>query len=64
MLSCACYLELMICGFANANPLLAIGYRALDDEFAEGPFDLESAVTAVAVRIEDENEARWIANCR
>ncbi|MEV6759624.1 hypothetical protein AB0N16_03030 [Streptomyces sp. NPDC051105] len=46
-----------------ANPLLAVGYRALDDEFAEGPFDLESAVTAVAVRIEDEDEARWIANC-
>ncbi|WP_338783641.1 hypothetical protein [Streptomyces sp. DG1A-41] len=37
-----------------ADPLLAIGYRALDDEFEEGTFDLEGAVTAIAVRIEDE----------
>ncbi|MEV6424827.1 hypothetical protein [Streptomyces sp. NPDC051662] len=48
-----------------ADPLLAAGYRALDDEFKEGPFDLEGAVTAVALKIEDENEdeARWIVNC-
>jgi hypothetical protein len=46
-----------------ADPLLAAGYRALDDEFKDGPFDLESAVTAVALKIEDEDEARWIVNC-
>ncbi|UXX98119.1 hypothetical protein N7U49_48390 (plasmid) [Streptomyces sp. AD2-2] len=46
-----------------AAPLLAAGYRALDDEFKDGPFDLEGAVTAVALKIEDEDEARWIVSC-
>ncbi|GGO38486.1 hypothetical protein [Streptomyces lasiicapitis] len=46
-----------------ADPLLAAGYRALDEEFKDGPFDLEGAVTAVALKIEDEDEARWIVNC-
>ncbi|MEV5342105.1 hypothetical protein AB0K93_27030 [Streptomyces sp. NPDC052676] len=48
-----------------ADPLLATGYRALDEEFGDGSFDLESAVTAVAVgiRIDDEDEARWIVTC-
>ncbi|MFF8594362.1 hypothetical protein ACF061_23505 [Streptomyces sp. NPDC015220] len=45
------------------DPLLVTGYRALDDGFKDGPFDLEGAVTAVALRIEDEDEARWIVNC-
>ncbi|PAZ14818.1 hypothetical protein CLM62_17905 [Streptomyces sp. SA15] len=45
------------------DSLLATGYQALDDEFKEGLFDLESAVTAVAVQIEDEDEARWIVSC-
>ncbi|MEV7503785.1 hypothetical protein [Streptomyces sp. NPDC093018] len=47
----------------RAHSLLATGYRALAEEFREEPFDLESAVTAVAVRIEDEDEARWIVAC-
>lgn len=48
-----------------ADPLITTGYRALDDEFRDGPFDLEGAVTAVALKIEDEDEheARWIVNC-
>ncbi|QFR03057.1 hypothetical protein F9278_37375 [Streptomyces phaeolivaceus] len=46
-----------------ADSLLAAGYRALDDEFKDGPFDMEGAVTAVALKIEDEEEARWIVNC-
>lgn len=46
-----------------ADPLLAAGYRALDDEFKDGPFDLEGAVTAVALKIEDEDEGQWIVNC-
>nr|WP_236576495.1 hypothetical protein [Streptomyces sp. HF10] len=46
-----------------AHPLLATGYRAMAEEFREESFDLESAVTAVAVRIEDEDEARWIVAC-
>ncbi|MDQ0935785.1 hypothetical protein [Streptomyces turgidiscabies] len=48
-----------------ADPMLATGYQALAAEFKEDPFDLESAVTAVAVqaRIEDEDEARWIVAC-
>jgi hypothetical protein len=46
-----------------ADPLLAAGYRALDDEFKDGSFDLEGAVTAVALKIEDEDEGRWIVNC-
>ncbi|MFJ2816834.1 hypothetical protein [Streptomyces sp. NPDC087294] len=45
------------------DPLLATGYRALDSEFKESSFDLESAVTAVAVQIEDEDEAQWIVSC-
>ncbi|GAU69541.1 putative NUP-1protein [Streptomyces sp. NBRC 110611] len=46
-----------------ADSLLATGYRAVDEEFGDGSFDLESAVTAVAVRIEDEDEARWAVSC-
>ncbi|MDQ0987606.1 hypothetical protein [Streptomyces sp. V2I9] len=46
-----------------ADQLLVTGYRSLAEEFGEGLFDLESAVTAVAVRIEDEDEARWIVTC-
>ncbi|MCP9975653.1 hypothetical protein [Streptomyces somaliensis] len=45
------------------DPLLATGYRALDDEFTDGLFDLEAAVTAVALNIEDEDETRWIVGC-
>ncbi|MFD0271965.1 hypothetical protein ACFVGY_36165 [Streptomyces sp. NPDC127106] len=48
---------------AFADPLLATGYRALDEAFKETLFDLESAVTAVALRIEDEDEARWVVTC-
>ncbi|MFF9400169.1 hypothetical protein [Streptomyces sp. NPDC014744] len=46
-----------------ADPLLTTGYRALDDAFKDGSFDLDHAVTAVAVRIEDEDEAHWIVTC-
>ncbi|MFE4657074.1 hypothetical protein ACFRFJ_10335 [Streptomyces hydrogenans] len=46
-----------------ADPMIASGYRALSEEFGDELFDLESAVTAVAVRIEDEEEARWIVTC-
>ncbi|MEU3217075.1 hypothetical protein [Streptomyces sp. NPDC006971] len=46
-----------------ADPLLTTGYRALDDAFKDGWFDLDHAVTAVAVRIEDEGEAHWIVTC-
>lgn len=46
-----------------ADQLLTTGYRALAEEFKNEPFDLESAVTAVAVRIEDEDEAHWIVVC-
>ncbi|ELS57075.1 hypothetical protein [Streptomyces viridochromogenes] len=46
-----------------ADPLLATGYRALDNEFKDGSFDLEGAVTAVALKIEDEDEAQWVVNC-
>ncbi|MFJ6722363.1 hypothetical protein [Streptomyces sp. NPDC091259] len=46
-----------------ADPLLATGYQALAEAFADTAFDLESAVTAVAIRIEDEDEARWIVTC-
>ncbi|WP_030191158.1 hypothetical protein [Streptomyces violaceorubidus] len=46
-----------------AEPLLVAGYRALDDEFKDGLFDIEGAVTAVALKIDDEDEARWIVNC-
>jgi hypothetical protein len=45
------------------DPLLATGYRALNDEFKDGLFDLEGAVTAVALKIDDEDEARWIVTC-
>ncbi|MFF7276197.1 hypothetical protein [Streptomyces griseorubiginosus] len=48
------------------DPMLATGYQALAAEFKEDLFDLESAVTAVAMtaaRIEDEDEARWIVTC-
>ncbi|MFD9219632.1 hypothetical protein ACFWDI_06300 [Streptomyces sp. NPDC060064] len=55
-------------GFAEgtgvfADPLLATGYQALDAEFKDGSFDIDSAVTAVAVQIEDEHEAQWIVAC-
>ncbi|WP_327190766.1 hypothetical protein [Streptomyces xinghaiensis] len=47
-----------------ADPLLATGYRALAEEYKGGSFDRESALTAVAVRCEvDEDEARWIVTC-
>ncbi|SPF04357.1 hypothetical protein [Streptomyces sp. MA5143a] len=46
-----------------ADQLLVTGYRALNDEFREGLFDLEGAVTAVALKLEDEDEARWIVSC-
>ncbi|MFF0590290.1 hypothetical protein ACFYWD_30455 [Streptomyces sp. NPDC003781] len=44
-----------------ADQPLAAGYRALTDEFKGDLFDLEGAVTAVALKIDDEDEARWIA---
>ncbi|MGG7569375.1 hypothetical protein [Streptomyces sirii] len=47
-----------------ADPLLATGYRALAEEYKDGSFDWESALTAVAVKGEvDEDEARWIVTC-
>ncbi|MGW1810017.1 hypothetical protein [Streptomyces sp. NPDC002078] len=47
-----------------ADPLLAAGYRGLQEEFRDGSFDWESALTAVAVQGElDEDEARWIVAC-
>lgn len=49
-----------------ADPLLAAGYQALAAEFKADPFDLESAVTAVAVAVaglENEAEARWAITC-
>ncbi|NEY32674.1 hypothetical protein GTU99_10800 [Streptomyces sp. PRKS01-65] len=48
-----------------ADPLLATGYRALVEEFEDDPFDLEGAMTAVAVRagVDDEDEARWVVDC-
>lgn len=46
-----------------ADPLLATGYRTLAKEFGEGTFDVESAVTAVACQIDDEEEARWVFTC-
>ncbi|WP_282695942.1 hypothetical protein [Streptomyces sp. CC208A] len=45
------------------DPMLATGYRSLAEEFEKDPFDVESAVTAVAVQIEDEDEARWVVTC-
>lgn len=46
-----------------ADPLLAAGYRPLNDEFKGGLFDREGAVTAVALKIDGGDEARWIVNC-
>ncbi|MFF7091012.1 hypothetical protein ACFY9A_01265 [Streptomyces rubradiris] len=46
-----------------ADPLLVAGYRALNDEFRDGLFDLEGAVTAIALKIDDEDEAGWTVNC-
>ncbi|MFI7319097.1 hypothetical protein [Streptomyces venezuelae] len=46
-----------------ADPLLAAGYRALDEAFRDDSFDMEAAVTAVALAIEDEDEARWLVTC-
>ncbi|MFJ6988395.1 MULTISPECIES: hypothetical protein [unclassified Streptomyces] len=48
-----------------ADPLLIAGYRALEDAFKDGLFDLEGAATAVALKIEgeDEDEARLIVAC-
>ncbi|MEV4904016.1 hypothetical protein ACF06I_22350 [Streptomyces albidoflavus] len=40
------------------DQLLAAGYRALTDEFKDGLFGLEGAVTAGALKIDDEDEAR------
>lgn len=45
-----------------ADQLLAAGYQALTDEFKDDLFDLEGAVTAVALKIDDEDEARWIVD--
>ncbi|MFJ3143652.1 hypothetical protein ACIPJM_14540 [Streptomyces halstedii] len=44
------------------DQLLAAGYGALTDEFKDALFDLEGAVTAVALKIDDEDEARWIVD--
>ncbi|WP_233227883.1 hypothetical protein [Streptomyces sp. BSE7-9] len=47
-----------------ADPLLAAGYRELDKEFADGSFEWENAVTAVALGSEvEEDEAHWIVAC-
>ncbi|MGV9888533.1 hypothetical protein [Streptomyces sp. NPDC003395] len=46
-----------------ADPLLAAAYRSLGGEFKDGLFDLDGAVTAVALEIDDEDEAGWIVNC-
>ncbi|WP_431989010.1 hypothetical protein [Streptomyces albogriseolus] len=47
-----------------ADPLLAAGYRELDKEFADGPFDWENAVTAVALGGElEEHDAHWVIAC-
>ncbi|WP_217142387.1 hypothetical protein [Streptomyces sp. AC627_RSS907] len=48
-----------------AHPFLATGYRSLVEEFEDGSFDLEAAMTAVAVRmgLDDEDEARWVVDC-
>ncbi|WP_176732569.1 MULTISPECIES: hypothetical protein [unclassified Streptomyces] len=46
-----------------ADPLLATGYQALDAEFKDSSFDIDSAVTVVAMQIEDEHEAQWIVAC-
>ncbi|MEW1646041.1 hypothetical protein [Streptomyces sp. NPDC091219] len=49
------------------DPMLAMGYQALAAEFKDDPFDIESAVTAVAVQAgfedQDEDKARWIVTC-
>ncbi|MGW9640128.1 hypothetical protein ACWHAU_13375 [Streptomyces albidoflavus] len=44
------------------DQLLAAGYRSLTNEFKDGLFDLEGAVTAGALKIDDEDEARWIVD--
>ncbi len=44
------------------DPLPAAGYRAHPDEFKDGLFDLEGAATAVALKIDDEDEARLIVD--
>ncbi|MFG3101379.1 hypothetical protein ACGFZL_12780 [Streptomyces sp. NPDC048182] len=47
-----------------ADPLLATAYQALAEEYTDGPFDWEGALTAVAVRGDiDEDEARWLLTC-
>ncbi|MGC4997217.1 hypothetical protein [Streptomyces sp. DT195] len=46
-----------------SDPLLATGYRALMEAFGDGPFDMDSAVTAVGCEIDDEEEGRWIVTC-
>jgi hypothetical protein len=47
-----------------ADPLLATGYRELGKEFADGSFDWENAVTAVALGSEvEEEDAHWIVAC-
>ncbi|WP_055690965.1 hypothetical protein [Streptomyces prasinus] len=47
-----------------ADPLLAAGYRELDKEFADGSFDWENAVTAVALGGElEEDDAHWVIAC-
>lgn len=47
-----------------ADPLLATAYRHLEKEYKDGPFDWESALTAVAIGSNiGEDEARWIITC-
>ncbi|MGW3113380.1 hypothetical protein [Streptomyces sp. NPDC001091] len=46
-----------------SDPLLATGYRALMEELKADTFDMDSAVTAVACAINDEEEARWVVAC-
>lgn len=47
-----------------ADSVLASGYRALAEEYKGGFFDWESALTAVAVKGEvEEDEAGWIVTC-
>ncbi|WP_433545271.1 hypothetical protein ACQPZG_08765 [Streptomyces sp. CA-294286] len=44
--------------------MIVSGYRALADEYGDGSFDWEIALTAVAVRTKvDEDDARWIVTC-
>ncbi|MGW3683250.1 hypothetical protein [Streptomyces prasinus] len=47
-----------------ADPLLAAGYRELDKEFADGSFDWENTVTAVALGGElEEDDAHRVIAC-